>query len=611
MSSTFTSRLKLERQASGANSGNWGNLVNFVLNRIDSSVRGYVAVNVAGTANVTLVSNNSTSNTDDSTTDDQVHNKVIEFTGALGANINVFTDAAEGEYVLFNNTTGAYSLTFGNTGHAANGVAVTQGTKSIVYTDGSTIYDVGSDLGAVGVDSLTSTGNVNLTAASSLVLQDTTGGQFAALKAAGTTTSYTLTLPPATGSADQIIKTDGSGNLSFADMSGGSVSWNTTPVTANATITAGTGVFANTTGGAFVLTLPASPSAGDFAAIKDYASTFASNNITVNRNGSKIDGFTNNVALNVTGQSVAFIYVDSTQGWKAVNDDSSSFAPEYITATGGSISNSGDFRIHTFTSPGTFEVTKKGNSLGNDKLGYVIVAGGGGGSSTNSTDDGAGGGAGGYREAKDACDPYTASPLAASAITLCNTGSYGIVVGNGGAGGPGTSGVSGTTGSCSSFNSIIGAGGGAARASSSAAPPSVANGGSGGGSGGGAGVPGKPGGTGNTPSTTPPQGQNGGNGASSPPDGSAGGGGGAGSAGGNAGGSSANGGSGATSSINASPVARAGGGGAATASGQDGGGPSGTSGTANTGGGGGGNQQGGAAGDGGTGLVIIRYKFQN
>ena len=53
MSSTFTSRLKLERQASGANSGNWGNLVNFVLNRIDSSVRGYVAVNVAGSANGT------------------------------------------------------------------------------------------------------------------------------------------------------------------------------------------------------------------------------------------------------------------------------------------------------------------------------------------------------------------------------------------------------------------------------------------------------------------------------------------------------------------------------------------------------------------------------
>ena len=187
MSSTFTSRLKLERQASGANSGNWGNLVNYVLNRIDSSVRGYVAVNVAGSANVTLVSNNSTSNTDDSTTDDQVHNKVIEFTGALGANINVFTDAVEGEYVLFNNTTGSYTLTFGNTGHAANGVAVSQGTKSIVYTTGTAMADVMADLGNINVKGIGNQGSSNY-----------------------------FTLPSSDGSSGQALVTDGSKTLSFA-----------------------------------------------------------------------------------------------------------------------------------------------------------------------------------------------------------------------------------------------------------------------------------------------------------------------------------------------------------------------------------------------------------
>ena len=187
MSSTFTSRLKLERQASGANSGNWGNLVNYVLNRIDSSVRGYVAVNVAGSANVTLVSNNSTSNTDDSSTDDQVHNKVIEFTGALGANINVFTDAVEGEYLVFNNTTGSYSLTFGNTGHAANGVAVSQGTKSIVYTTGTAMADVMADLGNINVKGIGNQGSSNY-----------------------------FTLPSSDGSSGQALVTDGSKTLSFA-----------------------------------------------------------------------------------------------------------------------------------------------------------------------------------------------------------------------------------------------------------------------------------------------------------------------------------------------------------------------------------------------------------
>ena len=140
--SAYTTRLKLEKQVSGENSGNWGNLVNYVFNRIDSTVRGYVALSVAGSANVTLISNTSTTNTSEGA-DDQVHNKVIEFTGALTGAIHVFTDAVEGEYILYNNTSGSYDLTFANTGHAANGVAISQGSRAIVYSDGSTIYDAG------------------------------------------------------------------------------------------------------------------------------------------------------------------------------------------------------------------------------------------------------------------------------------------------------------------------------------------------------------------------------------------------------------------------------------------------------------------------------------
>ena len=149
MASTYTSRLKLERQTSGENSGNWGNLVNYVFNRVDCSVKGYQAANIAGNANVTLSSANSTTNTDDSATDDQVHNAILEFTGALTANIHVFTDAVETKYTVFNNTSGSYTLTFANTGHAANGVALKQGAKTLIYSDGSTISDVMGDLGDI------------------------------------------------------------------------------------------------------------------------------------------------------------------------------------------------------------------------------------------------------------------------------------------------------------------------------------------------------------------------------------------------------------------------------------------------------------------------------
>jgi len=184
MASTFTSRLKLERQTTGENAGNWGNLVNYVFNRIDSSVKGYINVDVSGSSNVTLTSNNSTTNTDDSSTDDQVHNKVIEFSGALTGNINVFTDAVEGEYIVFNNTSGSYSLTYAPTG--GTGVIIPQGSKSVVYTDGSVMYDVMADLGNINVAGIANNGS-----------------------------STYFTLPSSDGTNGQALITNGSGQLSF------------------------------------------------------------------------------------------------------------------------------------------------------------------------------------------------------------------------------------------------------------------------------------------------------------------------------------------------------------------------------------------------------------
>jgi len=161
MPSSYTSRLKLERQVSGENSGTWGNLVNYVFNRLDASVKGYQAVAVGGNANVTLTSNNSTSNTDDDATDDQVHNAVLEFTGTLTANIHVFTDAVETKYTVFNNTSGDFTLDFAPTG--GTGVEIKQGTRTLVYTDGSTMFDVLANVGDINVTSLVSSGDVTTT----------------------------------------------------------------------------------------------------------------------------------------------------------------------------------------------------------------------------------------------------------------------------------------------------------------------------------------------------------------------------------------------------------------------------------------------------------------
>jgi len=161
MPSSYTSRLKLERQVAGENSGSWGDLVNYVFNRIDSSIKGYQSIDVSGNSNVTLTSNNSTTNTDNSTTDDQAHNAVLEFTGALTANIYVFTDAVENNYTVFNNTSGSYTLNFAPTG--GTGVEIKQNTRTLVYTDGTTMYNALANIGDVNVTSFTSSGNAAIT----------------------------------------------------------------------------------------------------------------------------------------------------------------------------------------------------------------------------------------------------------------------------------------------------------------------------------------------------------------------------------------------------------------------------------------------------------------
>ena len=400
----------------------------------------------------------------------------------------------------------------------------------------------------------------------------------------------------------------------------GSASWNTTVKTGDFTAVAGEGYFVNTTSGEIDVTLPAG-SPGAVVAVKDYAKTWDTNNCVIISNSSeKIGGSTNNAILSTEGLAVTFIYIDSTQGWLVTDDGNQSVASTnpFIEATGGTVTCCGNDKIHTFTGPGTFTISKVATAPANNLVSYVVVAGGGGGGGDVS--HGGGGGAGGFRETKSPATPYTASPLdgystPGNRITVTAT-DFPITVGGGGA--------RATSGGVSTFSCISSAGGGAG------ANPTPAGGT--GGSGGGALPPGTSGSAGNTPPTTPPQGNPGGDGNYQAPHYGAGGGGGAGAAGGpgttGAGGA---GGNGVASSITGSPVTRGGGGGGSS---YQGGGPNpggtggggagtiggpapnaanGVAGTANTGGGGGGGERsvpcaGGKPG--GSGIIIIRYKFQ-
>jgi len=442
-------------------------------------------------------------------------------------------------------------------------------------------------------------------------------------------------------SGDTIALGSGASQTGFGRT--GTVDWITTvKVTGDSPITGvdGKGYFLNTTAGTITVNLPAG-AAGSILAFKDYAGTWDTNAVTVTPNGSeKIGGIAGSGTLSTERQSVTLIYIDSTQGWLDIHDSTSALAgPVYMVATGGTIATvCTNYKTHTFTGPGTFCVSNAGNAFGSNSVDYLIVGGGaGGGIGYGGGYCGGGGGAGGYRfSAGTVSGCYTAgpAPLAAAALPVSVQG-YPIVVGGGGTGttNPGCT-QGGAVAGCSGVNSsamgLTSAGGGGGAGGSRCGPADAKAGGSGGGGGAASGYPGAAAGygaAGNTPPVSPPQGNNGGNGPGTANN-SGGGGGGAGAVGGNrsdpeTGGA---GGAGLTSCITASPVARSGGGGGSssssgTASGGAGGGGAGArnspstnavAGTTNTGGGGGGGVRysTGVAGNGGSGIVVIRYKFQ-
>ena len=132
-------------------------------------------------------------------------------------------------------------------------------------------------------------------------------------KGSGKITLDNLTLPAADGTADQILTTNGSGQLSFVDNSGGT-SWQAIK-TSDFTAVGGEGYFVNTTSGAVIVTLPTSPSLGDEVSVIDYAGTADTNNITINRNSHKIQGDASNLTISTERAGFTLVYVDATQGW--------------------------------------------------------------------------------------------------------------------------------------------------------------------------------------------------------------------------------------------------------------------------------------------------------
>jgi hypothetical protein len=352
MANSTSANLKLTVQATGENSGTWGQITNTNLLILEQAIGGYSAVTLNATTGATLTfSNGALSSGKDA---------VIKLTGTITTNVNVtIPDSVEKTYIVENGTSGAFTVTVKTTsGSGVTWAAADKGTK-VVYSNGTDVVDtaltdVASDYSPQLSASLDANGNniefddatgitddaqneqlifsktasavnhiqVKNAAASgapsiTAIGDDTNIGVSIQPKGDGQVTLDQLVFPTGTGSADQILTTDGSGNLSFVDNSGGT-SWQSVKTT-TFTAVAGEGYFVNTNGGTFTVTLPGSPTLGDEVTIVDYAGTFDTNNLTIGRNGNPIQGAASDLTVSVERAGLTLAFVDGTQGWLLKN----------------------------------------------------------------------------------------------------------------------------------------------------------------------------------------------------------------------------------------------------------------------------------------------------
>ena len=348
MANSTSASLKLTVQATGENSGTWGQITNTNLLILEQAIGGYSSVALNATTGATLTySNGALSNGKDA---------VIKLTGTITGNVNVIIpDSVEKTYIIENATSGAFTVTV----KTSSGSGVTWGTtdkgKKMVYSDGTNVVDTaftevssdyspqlsgildtnGNDIiidngGAIEDDSnneyvkfvktATAVNEVSVTNAAasgapeiSATGDDTDIDLKITPKGSGKLNLDGIKFPNADGTADQVLVTDGAGNLSFVDNTGGTA-W-VAVKTSGFTAVAGEGYFCDTSGGAFTATLPATPTLGDEVTFVDYAGTFDTNNLTVGRNSENIQGSAADLTVSVERAGLTLVYSGATQGW--------------------------------------------------------------------------------------------------------------------------------------------------------------------------------------------------------------------------------------------------------------------------------------------------------
>ncbi len=345
MASTYTP-LGVELMATGENAGTWGTKTNTNLNIIEQIAGGYVVqtLNAGGAG-----ANTTTLSVSDGSTGATLATRTI-ILGAespqtiSGAKIVTIPLDVENFYFIKNSTSGSYTVQLkyaSGSGDSVTWATTDKGWKIIYATandgtnpdiaeitvgglpGGSDTQIQFNDSGSFGGDAnlvWNSSTGLNIGTSKELRLQDDSGSEYVGMKASNGTTDYTLTWPAGVaGGNGYVLKSTTGGVLSWAELEAGGTAWQAVKTT-GFTAVAGQGYFCNTTGGAFTMTLPSSPSIGDEVSFIDYAGTFDSDNLTIGRNSEKINGAASDLTVATERAANTLVFTDSTQGWLLRNN---------------------------------------------------------------------------------------------------------------------------------------------------------------------------------------------------------------------------------------------------------------------------------------------------
>jgi hypothetical protein len=178
------------------------------------------------------------------------------------------------------------------------------------------------------------------------------------------------------GTAGNVLTSDGT-VWSSQPPSGGGITY-TTVKTSSYTATDSEGVQTDTAGGGFTVTLPATPAVGDQVIVVDTSSSWATNNLTVGRNGSTIEGLAENLVCDLSNVSIQLVYSGTTWNVFAQTGGAGGSGVTQVTGGGTGVATLTGYVKGSGTSPFTASATIPTSDL----TGTLAVANGGTGATT-------------------------------------------------------------------------------------------------------------------------------------------------------------------------------------------------------------------------------------